>query len=289
MLIEHRRATWRRGMLLSALGLVLLLGAGCDWLRVRVALRNGNQLFNNRKYEEAIAEYAKILAVDPDHWEANYHTAASYLSLYHPGSTHPKDTEYSEKAIAAFKHCLEIGPPDTESLEKVRNYYLGLLSSTNKNAEAAQFMEGMLAEDPDNGNLVTSLARLYASQGDFPNALKYFEKRTELEPENKEAWYTVGVVCWERSYKGGLVVSPEERGQVIDRGLAALDQALKLDPSYFDALSYTNLLWREKSQWLAQAGRYDEAQQAFQNAEQFKAKAIEVRDRQRPAQTGAGA
>lgn len=285
----HCRAAVRRATLYGVLGALLLLATGCDWMTVRVALRNGNQYFNERKFEEAVAEYAKILKVEPDHWDANYHTAAAYMSLYHPGSTHPKDVEYSDKAIAAFKRCLEIGPPDQEQLTKIHEYYLGLLTSTNRHQEAAQFMEQLLAKDPNNINLVASLARMYASQGDFPNALKYFERRTDIEPENKEAWYTVGVVCWERSYKGGPVVSSEERGQVIDRGLAALDRALQIDPEYFDALAYTNLLWREKSQWLAQEGRYDEAQQAFQNAEQYKAKAIEVRDSQRTAPTGAGA
>jgi tetratricopeptide (TPR) repeat protein len=287
----NQQSRWtlpRRTTLLCALGLLVLLGAGCDWLRVRVSMRNGNQLFNERKYDEAIVEYAKILRVVPDHWEANYYTATAYMSLYHPGSTHPKDLEYVDKAIAAFKRCLEIGPPNAEELEKIRNFYLGLLSSAGRNDQAAEFMVGMLAEDPHNGNLVTSLARLYASQGDFANALKYFELRCELEPDNKEAWYTVGVVCWERSYKGATFISSDERGQVIDRGIAALDRALQIDPAYFDALSYINLLWREKSQWLVQLGKYDEAQQAFQMAEQFKAKAVEVRDQQRPAQAAAG-
>ena len=286
-----RRPILARAILLGLLAGTVAVATGCDWFTVRVALRNGNQAFNERNYEEAITQYEKILKVQPDHWEANYYTAAAYMSLYHPGSTHPKDVEYSQKAIAAFKHCLDMGPPDPEQAAKVQEYYLGLLTSTEHHQEAAQFMEQLVAKDPQNVNLIGSLAQMYARQGDFPNALKYFERRTEVEPDNKEAWYTVGVVCWERSYKGGPTVSSEERGMVIDKGLAALERALAIDPGYFDALAYTNLMYREKSQWLAQLGRYDEAQQAFQMAEQFKARATEARDKgqqQQPQPTGAG-
>ena len=286
-----RRSILVRAIPLCVLAATVALATGCDWFTVRVALRNGNQAFNERNFEEAIEQYAKILKVHPDHWDANYYTAAAYMSLYHPGSTHPKDVEYAEKALAAFKHCLDIGPPDAEQAAKVQEYYLGMLSSTERHQEAAQFMEALVAEDPQNLNLIGSLAQMYARQGDFPNALKYFERRTEIEPGNKEAWYTVGVVCWERSYKGGPTVSSEERGMVIDKGLAALDRALAIDAEYFDALAYANLMYREKSQWLAQLGRYDEAQQAFQMAEQFKTRATEVRDKgqaQQQQPTGSG-
>ena len=286
-----RRPIFARAILLCVLATTAALATGCDWLTVRVALRNGNQAFNERNYEAAIEEYAKILKVQPDHWEANYYTAAAYMSLYHPGSTHPKDVEYAQKAIDAFKHCLDIGPPDAEQAAKVQEYYLGMLTSTERHQEAAQFMEQLVAKDPQNVTLIGSLAQMYARQGDFPNALKYFERRTEVEPQNKEAWYTVGVVCWERSYKGGPTVSSEERGMVIDKGLAALERALAIDNGYFDALAYSNLMYREKSQWLAQLGKYDEAQQAFQMAEQFKARATEVRDKTQSQQqqpTGSG-
>ena len=42
--------------------------------------------------------------------------------------------------------------------------------------------------------------------------------------------------CWARSYHGGLAVSQEEREQVIDKGIKALDKALEIDPDDPNAL-----------------------------------------------------
>ena len=100
-------------------------------------------------------------------------------------------------------------------------------------------------------------------KGDFTKALDYFEKRANMDPSNKEAWYTLGVNCWARSYHGGLAVSQEEREQVVDKGIQALEKALAIDPNYFDALSYINLIYREKAKALATVGKNAEAGQAL--------------------------
>ncbi|HKQ60307.1 MAG TPA: tetratricopeptide repeat protein [Candidatus Polarisedimenticolaceae bacterium] len=276
----------KHSAVLAACLLTLCL-PGCNSLRTRMALKHGNELYNAEKYEEAVGEYQKILAIEPNNWDANYLTAASYMALYHPGSQHPKDVEYSEKAIAAFKRCLEIGPPP-DKVEQVRNFYLGLLTSANKQADAAKFMEELLAKDPQNASLTTQLANLYAKQGDFPNALKYFERRAQLEPSNKEAWYTIGVVCWDRSYNGGMFISAEERAQVIDQGMNALNKALAIDADYFDALSYVNLLYREKSKLMVMLGKYQEAQEAYATADEYMKKALEARKKQQAAPAKAG-
>lgn len=276
------RSCWPVG-----LGVVLTLSVACESVQVRVHLKHGNQLYNAQKYEEALAEYQKILALEPDDWKANYLTAASYLALYHPGSTHPKDVEYAEKAIAAFERCLALQAPK-EELEKVRNFYLGLLTQTNKIDKAAAYLEGLLKQAPQDTSLMTQLAGLYTKQGDFNRALQYYEMRTQADPSNKEAWYTVGVVCWDRSYHGGPQISQEEREQVIERGIAALKKALELDPRYFEALSYINLLYKEKSKALVVVGKYDEAREAYATSDEYMKKALEVRERKAGAVPGQG-
>jgi tetratricopeptide (TPR) repeat protein len=268
-----------KNRLLSLLVLLVVLPAapGCDAVRGRIALKNGNELYKQQKYEGAAAEYAKILAIDPDDWDANYLTAISYLAMYHPGSTHPKDQEASKKAVAAFEKCLTLSPPSTEVAEKVEGFYLSLLLSTGDNEKAQGFLAAKLEKDPGNANLMAQLAQLHAKAGDFPGALKYFEMRAQAEPQNKEAWYTVGVVCWERSYRGGTVVSQEERAAVIEKGTAALEKALALDSRYFEALSYINLIYREKAKMLENIGDLEGANVAFQTAERYMKQALEVR------------
>jgi len=270
----------KQGTQLLLVLVVLVTAPGCDALRERFALKKGNEFYTQQKYEKAAEEYAKILALEPDDWDGNYLSAISYLAMYHPGSTHPKDKEYAAKAIAGFEKCMSLDAPSKEVATKVEEFYLSLLVSTGEFAKASEYLEAKLEADPGNATLMVQLAQLYAKSGDFENALKYFEMRAEAEPDSKEAWYTVGVVCWERSYRGGPAVSNEERGRVIEKGTAALERALSLEPNYFDALSYINLIYREKAKMLAELGDLEEAQVAYQTAEGYMKQAIEVREKQ---------
>jgi len=89
-----------------------------------------------------------------------------------------------------------------------------------------------------------------------------------------------------RSYHGGVAVSQEEREKVVDRGIAAFEKALALDPNYFDALSYINLTYREKAKALAAVGKIDEANLAYQKAEEYKKKATDLRAGQSAKKAG---
>ena len=236
----------------------------------------GNKLYKGQKYEEASVYYQKIVAMDPTGWPANYQIAMCYLAMYHPGSTHPKDIEYAEKSVTALERLLQLKAPDPETAEKIRNFYVGVLQSSDKMDKVVAYFSELLKKDPTNGMIMAQVAQLYAKKGDFPNALIWFEKRCVAEPRNKEAWYTVGVVCWERSYRGGTSVSDEERGQLIDKGMAALDKAMAIDPNYFEALAYVKLMWLEKYKLAKAQGKEDDARAAYQKADELQKQLMEL-------------
>lgn len=270
----------RRLLAFVALGALLLTLAGCETIEIRYWMNEGNKLYKAQNYEDAIAQYKKVVGVLPDDWSANYQIAVSYLALYHPNSTHPKDKEYADKATEALEKLLKLRAPDDATLEKVRGFYVGLLQAANKTDKAVTFYEELVRADPKNPLFLGQLAQLYGKKGDFPNALKTFEKRADAEPSSKEAWYTIGVVCWERSYRGGLLVSDQERREMIDKGMKALEKAIQLDPDYFEALSYVNLMYREKAKVLQTAGDDAGAQEAIQKATEFMKRAVDVRKKQ---------
>lgn len=276
--------TGRKG---GAIALALLLAgvaASCSALKVRMAMGEGNRLYKAERYEEAIAEYKKILEIAPDHWDANYQIAMSYLALYHPGSTHPKDKEYAERASEYFERLLtELEAPSPEVRDKVQNYYLGLLTSADRADRAADYIQGLLARDPRNTGLMAQLAQIYMKKGDFPNALKYYKMKADIEPGNKENWYTIGVLCWARSYHGKTAISLVEREQAVAEGMQAIEKALALDPDYFEAVSYLNLLYRQRQEILQAYGKLQEAQEAYLKAEQLLARAMELRKKQAQA------
>ena len=273
----------------ALLALTVLLATGCSSLRTRYHMAAGNKLYLGQKYEEAIAEYKKIVSYDPTNWTASYQIAMSYLAMYHPGSNHPKDVEYANEAGTAFETLLKLKAPDQDTADKIRNYYIALLTSANKTDKVIAYYTELLNKDPGNGMLISQLAQVYAKNGDFQNALKWFEKRTEAEPKNKEAWYYVGYVCWERSNKGGQLVSDAERQEILPKGMKALDQALQIDPDYFEAVVYMKLLWMEQAKLLQSEDKLVEANEAWAKAKELEARHIAIYKQRLAAKQPAGA
>jgi tetratricopeptide (TPR) repeat protein len=237
----------------------------------------GRELYIARKYEAAIAAYEKLIAINPQSWDGNYLIAVSCLALYHPGADDPQDMEYVEKGIAAFERTLKLTPPSPEAKEKTEKYYLAFLDVIGDKDKAIAYLEEQLEQRPNELALINQIATLYQKQGDFEKSLEYFEKRANMEPNSREAWYTLGVNCWARSYHGGVTVGQEERERVVDRGIVAFEKALAVDPDYFDALAYMNLIYREKAKALAAVGLNIDAEEAFAKADEYKQRAIEIR------------
>jgi tetratricopeptide (TPR) repeat protein len=267
-----------RRLLAVVLVASLALASGCDALRIRANLTKGNRAYKAQKYDDAIGFYKKILEVDPDHFLGNYLTAMSNLAMYHPGSTHEKDKAYAQNAIAALEKTMKLPPPDAETPEKLERYYLSLLTAAGQDAKAVQYLEGEVAKNPKNIPALSQLAQYYAKEASgFPKALATFERIAGYEPAKKEHWYTLGVVAWERSYKGGTMVSDEEREELIKKGFAWLDKSLAIDPDYFEAISYVNLLHREQAKVYANRQDLESAQVEFQKAELLVRRALDAR------------
>jgi TonB family protein len=99
-------------------------------------------------------------------------------------------------------------------------------------------------------------------------AMDWYKRLAAVQPTNKEAPYSMGVIAWAKWYpalmtaRAKLGMKPEDPGplpspvreelkaqysSVLDEGIANLDRALLLDPNYSDAMAYLNLLIRERA------------------------------------------
>jgi len=268
-------------------GTILASGVSCTSIRTRVWMNEGNKLYKAQRYDEAVEFYKKIIAIDPGNWTANYLIAMSYTALYHPGSEHEKDKEYVDKATQTFEKLMGMQAPDKDTEDRVRNYYVALLLAASKTDKVKAYYEGLLAKDPRNTVLMGQLAEIYAKAGDFDNALKYYQKRAEIEPNNKEFWYTIGVLCWDRVHNLRSTMSEEDNLKTIDTGVAALEKAINLDKQYFDGYVYINLIYREKALVLSSASKAIEAGEAFDKAEEYKKVAEDLGKKRMAAQAAA--
>jgi tetratricopeptide (TPR) repeat protein len=212
-----------------AIGLTLLFAAGCSKLRARDQLNKGVQSYKNAKYEEAIDHFQQAVVLDPGLLNARLYLATAFAQQYIPGADTPDNNKMAEQAIEQYKEVLK--------------------------------------RDPKNINSDKGIAYLYLQMKKFDDAKQYYRKATELDPNDPEPYYSVGVIDWTQSYqprmeeRAKLGLKPEEplkdkkvcaslktkNSTFIDDGITALNKALQLRPDYDDAMAYMNLLYREKA------------------------------------------
>ena len=77
------------------------------------------------------------------------------------------------------------------------------------------------------------------------------DKLDNMSKEDKqkisESYYTLGVVCWNKSYQTKAdFMAPQERLAVVEKGLEALTKATEILPNNPDPWVYMSLLYRQK-------------------------------------------
>ena len=102
----------------------------------------------------------------------------------------------------------------------------------------------------------------------FDEAASWYQRVLAVDPRNREAYYSLGVIDWAKWYpnymraRAQLGMRPEQPGPinnavvrhnlearyalVITDGIANFEKALEMDPQYDDAMAYLNLLIRER-------------------------------------------
>ena len=114
--------------------------------------------------------------------------------------------------------------------------------------------------------------------------MEAFEKRAAMEPNNPEAWHTMGPYYSEKAMKDSKL-SKDVAKKYVMRGLEVEDQALKLNEEYYEALAFKNILIRQQVLY-----EKDPAvqKQLLSQADAIKAKAVELQKKQ-TADAAAGA
>ena len=270
----RQRAAAAAFLLLAALSL-----SGCNKIKAKQETKRGNEFLKAAQYQSALAAYQEALRLDPKETKLNKHIGIAYMGMYQPGSKHPKDLEFAEKAMEHLKKYIAAFPEDKKALEYLVSMYL----NTERYDDAINFYQNdLLKRDPKDSKAMQSLAMLYFKKGDFENGVKWLKERLTVEGTNPEVYYLIGVQAWDRSYNFPDV-NPEERGRIIEEGLQALNKAIELKPDYFEAVSYINLLYREKAkietdpvkkqEYVDTANKYLQQALEMRKAAQEKAKA----------------
>jgi tetratricopeptide (TPR) repeat protein len=218
-------------LVVLAVAALAFLATGCQKLKARDQLNKGVQAFKNAQYATAVDHFKTAVELDPTFPTARLYLATAYVNQYIPGAESPENVQMAKAAYDEFSKVLE--------------------------------------QEPNNSVAIASIASLYLNQKKWEEAKQWYQKLIAVEPNNKEAYYSMGFIAWSKWYpiygsaRARLGMKPEDPGPIkdkkvkeelktkyqpeVDEGLANLQKALALDPEYDDAMAYVNLLTRERA------------------------------------------
>ena len=233
---------WRTtSILLVVVVAVLVLAAtGCQKLKARDELNKGVQSFRLGSYPTAVEHFKTAVSLDPTFPTSREYLAMAYFMQYVPGAESPENNQLAQAAHDEFMKVLE--------------------------------------QNPQNAVAMQTLAQLYFSQKNWDEAEKWYNKLASVDPNNKTAYYTLGVIAWTKCFqprmekRAMLGMKPDDPGPIkdkkvrdelrttslpiIEQGLQNLQKALAIDSHYDDAMAYVNLLYRERADLADNAEAY---------------------------------
>jgi hypothetical protein len=226
-----------RLVMLAGLTLALFSSVGCNKLRARDQLNKGVESYKNSHYEQAIDHFQQAVQLDPGLINARMYLATAFVSQYIPGVDSPDNLRTADQAIEQYQKVIDANPSREQKV-----------------------------------NSAKGIAYLYLNEKKWDDAKKYYRMASELDPNDPEPYYSIGVIDWTACYqprmeeRAKLGMKPEENlnpknkdqkkacedlkvknGPTIQEGMDSLNKAIELRPDYDDAMAYMNLMYRERA------------------------------------------
>lgn len=234
--------------------------SGCDpgpidRVRARLELKEGNQSYLRGEYRMAMTHYDRALAHRPALARAHLNRAYSAMALCRSSDDRDVRRALADSAVASLQNYLgflersEVETARGPSPDRVEGHIVTLYLDSERPEKAQEFLEARHERDSMDIATIQMLAQLAVDRGDLESALQWNRKRVSLQPDSAMAHYALSVVTWQFSYYDKVL--PGRRAALLDEGLAAALRAEELDPKSSEALTYANLLYREKAKHAA--------------------------------------
>jgi tetratricopeptide (TPR) repeat protein len=225
---------WTGKLLTVALAAVTFLSLEVRAQSTAAELNLGVEASKRSEYAEAIQHFQRAVSLDPKNQDARMLLATAYAQQYIPGVESEDNNRLGHQAIEQYKAVLEL--------------------------------------DPRNIASVKGLASMYLQMKKSEDAKGYYRKAIEIDPNDPEAYYSIGVIDWVACYqprmekRSKLGLRPDEQlnsndshqkracddlkahnTPLIKEGIDSLNKAIELRPDYEDAMAYINLTYRERA------------------------------------------
>lgn len=257
-----------RSLVVLALFALALPGRAQDAVRVqdghsdsaRAALVAGVDSFKAGHYEEAASDFQSAVDAEPAWRTARIYLGTALAYQVVPNLDTAENVAVANRAINQFNQILASNSQDLDALRQV--------ASIQRNVKR------------------------------FDDALVTYRKIIAIDPNDADAHYAIGVIEWTDAYKFAVRALGEEslhddgngntrmsaatcnllisnNTVLVQDGLAELNRAVEIRPTYDDAMQYLNLTYRRR----ADLDCHDPAQREkdLETANEWVRRAIEAR------------
>lgn len=212
-------------------GIPEAMGAGAP-SEAEITLDEGLKLLESEDHEGALKAFEKLL-----------NEGESAEVYYNIGYVKTAQGQYPE-AIDAFRKATqldrlfakafeamgraykELGQPEEaeQCLNKAAEIYL----SSEREDQAEEILNEILEVNPDTINVYNTMGVLYRKKGDYPTALKNYEKALKIHPEEPNIHYNIGRIHIEMKN--------------LNKAKSCFNKALTLDPGFKEAREILNAI-----------------------------------------------
>jgi len=263
--------------LLAGTCAVLLLGlSGCQEVKGRRLIQQGNALYRDGAYAEAVKKFEaaeEFVPNLPTLWLNKGYTCKRMII---PGAKNVESFKAANCAIKAFQKLKELKPDDPRG----DMLYTQTLFDADRYKQIAEIYEERFRGDPKDRRTVSVLMQVYtkwdaqtfAEGGKLNEALEWYRTNVSQAPDDPETYYALGTFIYNQlAMKGGgpdkqkfdprpgaaneeqpfepvpSDIVGQQRLDLADEGLQYLEKAVALRPTYTDAMAYLNLLYRQRA------------------------------------------
>jgi Tfp pilus assembly protein PilF len=189
-----------------------------------IFLDQGNQLYKDGKYDEAIAQYQLFLEKNPNAYQVQLNIADAYREK----GEYDKATELYNKLVEFSASDATMGKEVSgKALAGIGDIYL----KQNKLAEAQDYFRQSIERSPKDEILAYNVGEIYFSNQNLDEAQKYFELAIQIKPEWPDSYLKMGYVYLNKAdnesaakmFEKFLTLEPEgERAALAKNILSAL-------------------------------------------------------------------
>ena len=145
---------------------------------LKAALNEGNGLFQEEKYEEAVEVFGKILEGHPEVYIINKNIGNSYFQM-----------ERYEEAEEHYRKILEKEPDNNDAMLLVGNCY----ANRNENEKALEWYKKINFDEIKDPIVLYNIGTNFYNLSSYEEALRYYERAVEIQEDFLDGLYQLGL------------------------------------------------------------------------------------------------